>query len=1355
MAALSCRTKFHSSLKTKTKKRRRRLKTLRLLHGKVEVRSKEEGFLGSWHKGTVISRKGMFFVAKFEVKYDHLLVDDSSHDHVVEIVNVSLVVFKKKSCGSTRGYIRPLPPLIELNKWGLPFGLCVDVSYNEGWWEGVIFDYEDGSEERNVFFPDLGDEMVVLVTELRITQDWDEVSEKWSRRGTWLFLEVVEEYVEKSGHQIPVSIKQLWYDLQGKEGVKDWTCSSRAVWEGLVLETIRGNLQLVLDHLFDEARLPNSEEMLLEIAKSVNLCSEDTHSEVPVEEEQSAPLASNDSSYTSLHESNSRCEAKEESMLPRPLHLTNCSSEGLETSAETPQDQCLLNCNGTPISSHSSRKAAFSNGSNRFNQNRRYALLPAEAEIVHEAKCCPEAVVQYAQAGAGRGLAREAKQHLLFLEWSIKFYKDPIGKTRKRYISPSGKCYDSLPNACRGLINSEGKNPPLVSEHEQTILHDEARCSSVSNLLEQPRDVHGTPPHSNHASYGSRISTKRPLVVANSSPEGSETSNETPQSKCQIKRNGLPVISPLSSKAAVSTGSTRFNKNRRYALLPAGPDIVDGAKCCPEAIAKFARGVTGRDVATAVKQHLLYLGWSIKFYMDASRVKRIRFISPSGKCYDSLPNVCRDLVKSDGKYPHLVTEHDEQTILHDEAPCDQPRDDHDTPPHSLQARSGSRGFMKQPNCLKAIMDCYKVSRGEGGKKNSRVRKTAKYHLAAMGWTVNIIIHNGKQQRMYKSPRGRSYRSLRKACKSCMDERDKSLASETDGRLSKSNRWIRGGQKERSRKMKIFHGSLRHRTEAELDAPNKSTHNNSITVLSWLLDNNAISSSAKAYYRTSKDDSLVAKEGKVTREGIKCRCCRKVFSLSSFELHAGTKYSRNCHGPASRIFLADGRSLLDCQVQVMRGKMRKLASKTKRLKVRHGGENDDVCSFCRSGGDLILCDQCPSSFHGSCLGMKDVPRGDWFCPSCCCRICNQNKALKECESSVDEGIHKYHIACLRNNGVDNLDLDHGVSWFCGKNCKQIYANLAALVGLPIPVGVDDLTWTLLKSVEYDDKESSVSSIEAAEAQSYMKLEIALHVMHECFEPLEEFRTGRDIVNDVIFSRRSELRRLDFRGFYTVLLEKDDEVVSVATLRIFGETAAEVPLVATRHKYRRLGMCRILMNVLEKKLTELGVERLVLPAAPTVLNTWTGSFGFSKMTDSERLQFADSFFLNFPGAILCHKLLSTCTNSSPLLKEIPQKTSQNAEEMELDGSSSLGSEVVQADETEQQHWKIGDNISSANATPVHPNPPRSLEISSSVDVNSKEGTKAKTDNSSIGIMKGTNGGCGLLKYYRRRKISRMKI
>lgn len=54
-------------------------------------------------------------------------------------------------------------------------------------------------------------------------------------------------------------------------------------------------------------------------------------------------------------------------------------------------------------------------------------------------------------------------------------------------------------------------------------------------------------------------------------------------------------------------------------------------------------------------------------------------------------------------------------------------------------------------------------------------------------------------------------------------------------------------------------------------------------------------------------------------------------------------------------------------------------------------------------------------------------------------------------------------------------------------------------------------------------------------------------------------------------------------------------------------------------------------------ELGVQRLILPAVPSVLHTWTTSFGFSKMMPSQRLQFVDYTFLDFQGAIMCQKLL----------------------------------------------------------------------------------------------------------------------
>jgi len=85
--------------------------------------------------------------------------------------------------------------------------------------------------------------------------------------------------------------------------------------------------------------------------------------------------------------------------------------------------------------------------------------------------------------------------------------------------------------------------------------------------------------------------------------------------------------------------------------------------------------------------------------------------------------------------------------------------------------------------------------------------------------------------------------------------------------------------------------------------------------------------------------------------------------------------------------------------------------------------------------------------------------------------------------------------------------------------QIYEGLHKLLGEPVPVA-NNLTWTLVKFINPDS--CDVGNIESdLLAESYCKLNLALSLMHECFEPLKESLTCRDIVEDVIFSRRSEI------------------------------------------------------------------------------------------------------------------------------------------------------------------------------------------------------------------------------------------
>lgn len=67
-----------------------------------------------------------------------------------------------------------------------------------------------------------------------------------------------------------------------------------------------------------------------------------------------------------------------------------------------------------------------------------------------------------------------------------------------------------------------------------------------------------------------------------------------------------------------------------------------------------------------------------------------------------------------------------------------------------------------------------------------------------------------------------------------------------------------------------------------------------------------------------------------------------------------------------------------------------------------------------------------------------------------------------------------------------------------------------------MGTENLTWTLVKYTEFDFSKHDAADDECS-VESYSKLNVALNVMHECFEPVKEPRTKRDLMEDVIFNR----------------------------------------------------------------------------------------------------------------------------------------------------------------------------------------------------------------------------------------------
>lgn len=449
----------------------------------------------------------------------------------------------------------------------------------------------------------------------------------------------------------------------------------------------------------------------------------------------------------------------------------------------------------------------------------------------------------------------------------------------------------------------------------------------------------------------------------------------------------------------------------------------------------------------------------------------------------------------------------------------------------------------------------------------------------------------------------------------------------------------------------------------------------------------------AYYMKGQRILSGTKEGL----GICCNCCNEVISCSLFEAHAGWGSRRN---PYNSIFLPDGQSLHKF-AQSLAVKMQE------NFIVGTSRDNDDLCAECGDGGDLVLCDACPAAYHTECLGLASIPEGDWFCPLCedkvelarnarrqlgekstqpggpLLSITTRNKGLERCQRVVkasknsiggcvickngdflktgfgtktvllcDQCEREFHVGCMKEKGIVDLQELPAGEWFCGADCTRIHKVLEELVSRgPMPVcssscnvvlevkqqeerqqelkpQISEFTWQLLHGRRGDPENGKVLS-EAAT------------VFTESFDPIVDATSGRDLISLMVYSR--SIRDQDFRGMYCAVLKWKQTIVSTAMIRVFGRRFAEMPLVATSTAYRGQGFFQILMLNIEHLLGMLQVEHLVLPATDEAEGIWTRKFGFSKLEEEQVQQFESEVqIMMFQG-------------SSMLLKSIPHQPS----------------------------------------------------------------------------------------------------
>lgn len=745
----------------------------------------EEGFLGSWHPGTVIHCGRL----KRHVRYENVL-DDDGLNHLVEVVSVSSALegdISYPNC-CERGLIRPLPPLIEFEKQDLKFGLCVDVNHQEAWWEGVIFDHCDGMEERSVFFPDLGDEMKIGIHQMRITQDWDEVTEKWEQRGNWVFLELIEECERES--YVAVSAKQIWYDVRERKDfgmIGDWTLNVRKdLWRDVVLEVVSDYWTLTVKEVFSALNLPELETV--ELVSNVELNMTFPEKEIFEQKEPVLPVKKDLSKFQ---------------------NEISCDGAGEVVS-------------GAIICEKSEHISSTTLRSNHWKP-----LTLSEIDL------CPDAVQQYVLAYKNmknRALWKEKVQkHLAYIGWKIERSESKFG-VKYRYKSPDDEqgqknVYYSLIQLCK-------------------VMQKESRVNSFPSQNDHSITMHPT------------VDCHVPHVLLN------------PSEKIQ----DLDISPPIEPPSSVA--------------------VVDEHDYCPQAVVEYHNHAFDKNWAdkrkwvSKAKKHLLAEGWIFDPPPPTNKRRGTTYISPQHRRFATLHAACRFCIEEiiskwnmSGMQPlnvSAINEENVKQVLRD-----------------LLFRGASQLLPKEPTTLHTT-DGVAANRSTANPKRKRLRNSK----------ASLPKHqsNGLPQRVL-----RSNKRVQKVSAPCL------------------------------------------------------SHQKPLNVLSWLIDSNVVLPRSKVYY-PAKGRPL---EGRITRDGIKCNCCRSIYSLAGFEKHA-TRSSTD--RPSASIRLEDGRSLLDCQMQIMQDhKTRETMEKP--FNDLCEGENDYICSVCHYGGELIMCDQCPSSFHTMCLGLE--------------------------------------------------------------------------------------------------------------------------------------------------------------------------------------------------------------------------------------------------------------------------------------------------------------------------------------------------------------------------------------------------